>query len=219
MLMEEVKFDANGLIPAIIQDSKTGEVLMMAYMNEYSMQKSLDTGKTHFWSRSRQKLWMKGETSGHIQEIIDMKLDCDGDTLLIRVNQHGPACHTGHRSCFYRKVQNTQGELLEAGAKAFDPEQAYSNKATILKDLYNVIVDRTVNPVEGSYTNYLFEKGIDKMLKKVGEESAEVIIAAKNRVDSEVIYEVADLFYHLLVVLVEQRITLDEIYDELQNRR
>lgn len=219
MLWEEIKFDKTGLIPAIIQDCETLEVLMVAYMNEEALKLSLQTGRTHFWSRSRQKIWMKGETSGHVQEIVDISLDCDGDAILFKVKQVNAACHTGNRSCFYRQIDKGDLSLKKKDNKVFELKEVYKDKASILQDVYNIIVDRKKNPKEGSYTNYLFEKGIDKILKKVGEESAEVIIAAKNKVEEEVIYEVADLLYHLLVMLVEQGIELDRIYDELHNRR
>lgn len=213
MLWDEIKFDKSGLIPAIIQDSETLEVLMVAYMNEEALKLSLETGKTHFWSRSRQKIWMKGESSGHVQEIVDISLDCDGDALLFKVKQVNAACHTGNRSCFYRQVDKKDLSLKEIDNKV------NKDKAAILQEVYDIIVDRKNNPKEGSYTNYLFEKGIDKILKKVGEEAAEVIIAAKNRVEEEVIYELADLLYHLMVMLVEQGIELDKVYDELHKRR
>lgn len=213
MLWDEIKFDKSGLIPAIIQDSETLEVLMVAYMNEEALKLSLETGKTHFWSRSRQKIWMKGESSGHVQEIVDISLDCDGDALLFKVKQVNAACHTGNRSCFYRQVDKKDLNLKEIDNKV------NKDKAAILQEVYDIIVDRKNNPQEGSYTNYLFEKGIDKILKKVGEEAAEVIIAAKNRVEEEVIYELADLLYHLMVMLVEQGIELDKVYDELHKRR
>ncbi len=210
MWIEQLKFDKQGLIPAIVQDYKSGEVLMMAYMNKEAVEKTIQTGKTHFWSRSRKKLWLKGETSGHFQMVKDIHVDCDEDCLLVAVKQVEAACHTNHYSCFYRKV--VDNALKESETKSF-------NDAQILQDVYKTIVDRVKNPKEGSYTNYLFEKGIDKMLKKVGEETAEVIIAAKNRDEKEVQYEVSDLLYHLMVVLVEQGITLEEIYQELEGRK
>ncbi|MBM7581491.1 phosphoribosyl-ATP pyrophosphohydrolase/phosphoribosyl-AMP cyclohydrolase [Caldicoprobacter guelmensis] len=252
MLMDEVKFNSDGLIPSIIQDKNTGEVLMLGYMNRQALQKSLETGITHFWSRTRRKLWMKGETSGHIQKIEEVFIDCDGDALLFKVEQVKAACHTGYKSCFYRCADKVSDEWVVKGERVFIPDEVYADakkenehkvnsmaeqpssemhkelfekqncpdtKASVLRELYDVIVDRKLHPREGSYTCYLFEKGIDKILKKVGEEASEVIIAAKNRVKSEVIYEVSDLMYHLLVLLVEQGITLDEIYDELKRRR
>lgn len=207
--INELKFDEKGLIPAIAQDVVSGEVLMCAYMNAESIQKTIETGHATYFSRSRQELWEKGATSGHYQTVKEMYLDCDGDALVLKVEQEGAACHTGNRSCFYRKL--VDGKLVEVPTEGKLSPQ-------ILYDVYNVIVDRVKNPKEGSYTNYLFEKGIDKMLKKVGEESAEVIIASKNYVKAEVQYETADLMYHLSVVLVEQGLTWDDIFEELASR-
>lgn len=207
--LNDLKFDEKGLIPAIAQDAVSGEVLMCAYMNRESILKTLETGKATYFSRSRQKLWEKGETSGHTQMVKEMFVDCDGDALVLKVEQNGSACHTENHSCFYRKV--VDGKLVEIPTGlGRDPK--------ILYDVYDVIVDRVKNPKEGSYTNYLFEKGIDKMLKKVGEESAEVIIASKNYVKSEVQYETADLMYHLSVVLVEQGLTWNDVFEELSSR-
>jgi phosphoribosyl-ATP pyrophosphohydrolase/phosphoribosyl-AMP cyclohydrolase len=213
-----IKFNEQGLIPAIIQDASSNEVLMMAYMNHQSLDMTLKTGITHFWSRTRQQIWQKGETSGNIQQVQELYIDCDRDTLLIKVNQIRGACHTGHKSCFYKKIEPNSGDIYEFGDKVFDPEKVYSNES-ILQEVYNVILDRRNNPKEGSYTNYLFNKGIDKILKKIGEESAEVIIAAKNRSQDQVVYEMADLLYHQMVTLVEQGITLDRVFDELKSRR
>lgn len=208
-IIEALKFNENGLIPAIAQDCSTGEVLMMAWMNEEALEKTLETKKVHYWSRSRNKLWLKGETSGHFQALKSIRLDCDGDTLLLEVEQTGAACHTGKRSCFYREMVDR--DIREADAPV--------NKAAILKEVFDVVTDRLANPKEGSYTNYLFTKGLDKILKKVGEESAEVIIAAKNKAKDEIRYEVADLFYHVIVLLVERGMTLEDIYEELKGRR
>ena len=216
-ILEEIKFDDRGLLPVITQDYKTNEVLMMAYMNEEALKKSLETGKVHYFSRSRNKLWLKGETSGHFQIIKSVNLDCDGDTILIKVEQIEAACHTGHYSCFYRELN--KDSIKETSDKVFDEKSVYGDKSKILKEVYNVVVDRKINPKEGSYTNYLFEKGIDKMLKKVGEEAAEVIIASKNTDNGEVIYEISDLIYHLTVLMVERGITFDDIFDELGKRR
>lgn len=216
-MMENIKFDEKGLVPAIIQDYKTGQVLMMAYMNAESLQKTMETGNTWFYSRSRQSLWMKGESSGHVQKVKQMLYDCDEDTILIQVEQTGAACHTGHYSCFYRDAEGK-----ETAPAVFDPEKLYKagqEGPGILYELYDVIVDRQKERPEGAYTTYLFDKGIDKILKKVGEETAEVIIASKNRVKSEVVYEVSDLFYHLLVLLVEQGVELGDIFAELRSRR
>lgn len=200
--MENIKFDEKGLIPAIIQNYSSGQVLMLAYMNEESYRKTLDTGYTWFYSRSRQELWNKGATSGNTQKVKEISYDCDGDTLLIKVEQRGPACHTGEKSCFFNRV--TQGKSMTIGE--------------VLCALDDILKDRKENPVEGSYTTYLYEKGVDKILKKVGEESAEVIIAAKNPDKLELIYETSDLIYHLLVLLNEQGVDLQEIKDQLMGR-
>lgn len=232
-LIDELKFDDKGLIPVVVQDYKSDEVLMVAYMNLEAFERTMETGKAHYWSRSRQKLWLKGETSGHFQYVKAVKLDCDGDTLLLQVEQVEAACHTGHYSCFYRELDGDR--IRETKYKTFDPDKVYgekpdevkdekapsqyNTKSKILDDVYNVIVDRTINPKEGSYTNYLFEKGLDKMLKKVGEETSEVIIAAKNKNKDELRYEIGDLLYHLLVVMVERGLKPDDVYDELEKRR
>ncbi|NLU36952.1 MAG: bifunctional phosphoribosyl-AMP cyclohydrolase/phosphoribosyl-ATP diphosphatase HisIE [Clostridiales bacterium] len=216
-LLNKLKFDENGLMPAIIQDVESGRVLMLAYMNKEAVEKSMKTGKTHFWSRSRNKLWMKGETSGHIQLIQEAYFDCDRDALLFKVRQTRAACHTGNYSCFFNKI-NDEYDIITEHDQVFQPEDVYQNKAAILKKLYDVVADRKLNPKDGSYTNYLFDKGLDKILKKIGEEASEVIIASKNRSKEEVVYETADLIYHLMVLLVEQGVTLDDIYDELRKR-
>ena len=201
LAIDKLKFDQAGLIPAIVQDETTGTVLMMAYMNEESLKRTMETKETWFYSRSRQELWHKGGTSGNTQVVSSLLYDCDGDTLLALVNPAGPACHTGKTSCFYRTLDDSP-----------------MPKATMLSILENLALERKKNPVEGSYTNYLFDKGIDKILKKVGEESAEVIIAAKNPDRGEVIYETADLLYHLTVLLAEREISWDEIMQELKQR-
>lgn len=216
-IIKELKFDAKGLIPVITQDYKTNEVLMLAYMNEEAFNKSVETGKVHYFSRSRNKLWLKGETSGHYQIIKSIKPDCDNDALLIKVEQVEAACHTGHYSCFYREVD--KDTIKESSDKVFDEKEVYGDKSKVLQEVYDVIVDRTINPKEGSYTNYLFDKGLDKILKKVGEETAEVIIASKNKDKGEITYEISDLFYHLFVLMVERGVKLDDIYDELKKRR
>ncbi|EPR13928.1 bifunctional phosphoribosyl-AMP cyclohydrolase/phosphoribosyl-ATP diphosphatase HisIE [Ruminiclostridium papyrosolvens] len=208
-LKSSVKFDEKGLVPVVTQDTKTKEVLMVAYMNEEAFDKTIETGKVHYYSRSRSKLWLKGETSGHFQLVKSIKLDCDGDTILIEAEQIDAACHTGNKTCFFRTM--IDGEWKE--------NEEEKPTAAILHEVYNVIVDRNVNPKEGSYTNYLFTKGLDKILKKVGEEAAEVIIAAKNKSKEEIRYEVSDLMYHLMVLLVERGLTLEDIYGELKGRR
>ncbi|SHG36904.1 phosphoribosyl-ATP pyrophosphatase /phosphoribosyl-AMP cyclohydrolase [Thermosyntropha lipolytica DSM 11003] len=216
-MLDNLQFDQKGLIPAIIQDYKTGQVLMMAYMNEEALKKTIETGKTWFYSRSRQKLWMKGEESGHIQEVKEISYDCDADTLLIKVEQTGVACHTGHYSCFYRDIEGREVE-----EKVFDEEVIYApgkEGPAILFELYEIIKSRKENRPEGSYTAYLFNQGIDKILKKVGEETAEVIIAAKNPDKGETVYEIADLIYHLMVLMVEKEVELSDIFAELRKRR
>lgn len=217
-MIDKINFSKQGgLIPAVIQDCNSGQVLMLAYMNQESLSKTIETGKTWFFSRSRQELWMKGESSGHVQEVKEILYDCDEDTVLIKVQQTGVACHTGHYSCFYR---NSAGQEVEK--QIFNLNQVYESAASspaILYELYEIIKDRQLKMPEGSYTTYLFNQGLDKILKKVGEENAEVIIAAKNREKSEVIYETSDLLYHLLVLLVEQGVDLSEIFAELKSRR
>ncbi len=216
-LLKEVKFDERGLAAAIIQDYRTGEVLMLAYMNREALEKSLTTGLATYWSRSRGSLWTKGETSGNFQRIKSVSLDCDGDALLLKVEQVGNACHTGYHSCFFRELYKEAGgeESRDLGLIPACQE----DPAEILKELYAVIKDRMAHPREGSYTSYLFKEGLDKILKKVGEEAAEVIIAAKNRSRDETRYEIADLLYHLLVLMAEQGLSLEEIYGELKGRR
>jgi len=204
--LENLKFDERGLIPAIVQDVDTKEVLMLAYMNDDSLRKTLGTGETWFWSRSRKKLWHKGETSGHIQKVKSINYDCDEDTLLIQVEQIGVACHTGARSCFFNLLY------------LYEEERGEKIDSDIIERLYEIITDRKVNPKEDSYTNYLLDEGLDKILKKVGEEAAEVIIAAKNPDRDELIYETGDLLYHLLVLLNKKDVLPREIFAELGNR-
>ncbi len=201
-----IHFDEKGLVPAIAQDAQTGEVLMLAYMNAESIQLTLDTGYATYYSRSRQKLWKKGETSGHTQKVLAMSYDCDGDAVLMKVLQTGNACHTGSHSCFFNPVFETDEDEMPATAQ-------------ILEDVYRVISDRREHPQEGSYTNYLFDKGIEKMCKKVGEEASETIIAAMKRNQEEVTYEAADLLYHLLVLLNEQDVKPADVWTELARRR
>ena len=201
----QFKLNSDGLIPVIAQDYKTNEVLMMAYMNEESYNKTLETGLMTYWSRSRQKLWTKGEESGHFSHVKSLIIDCDKDTILAKVDQEGPACHTGNPTCFFTPLVEYASE-----------ENA--NLKTVFEDVYNVILDRKVNPREGSYTNYLFDKGLDKILKKVGEECTEIVIAAKNPDKEEIKYEIADFLYHVMVLMAEKGVTWDEIADELARR-
>lgn len=203
--MNDIRFNEQGLVPVIVQDAQSKEVLTLAYMNEQSLQKSLETGETWFYSRSRQALWHKGETSGHTQRIVEMRYDCDRDALLVLVEPKGPACHTGSYSCFSHRLT---GEYQEPAAQRF----------AIINELERVIAARETERPEGAYTTYLFDKGVDKILKKVGEEAAEVIIAAKNRHPEELKWEVADLLYHLLVLLREQKLPLDDVLAVLTER-
>ena len=199
--IEEIKFDSSGLIPAVVVDYMNGRVLTLAYMNRQSLEISMAEGRTCFWSRSRQKLWRKGEESGNIQEIISITADCDRDALLIQVKKAGPACHLGNESCFVDMLLDTET------AESFS-----------LNGLYELISRRKTQPQEGSYTTYLFEKGQDKILKKIGEESTEVIIAAKGGDKAETVYEISDLLYHLMVMMVEMGISNEEIISELASR-
>ncbi|PKG23501.1 bifunctional phosphoribosyl-AMP cyclohydrolase/phosphoribosyl-ATP diphosphatase HisIE [Niallia nealsonii] len=209
MNMEELAFDDKGLIPAIVQDAATKEVLTLAYMNKESLGKSIETGETWFFSRSRQELWHKGATSGNTQKIVDIKFDCDSDALVVLVNPKGAACHNGTTSCFVESFYQNR----DAGGGDFD-----SAPYKILYNLEQVIKEREANRPEGAYTTYLFEKGVDKILKKVGEEASEVIIAAKNRDAEELKWEAADLLYHLLVLLREQDLPFAEILTVLEKR-
>lgn len=206
-IINEIKFDSKGLVPAIAQDVITGKVLMLAYMNENAIRKTLEEKIAYYYSRSRQELWKKGETSKNIQKIKEFYYDCDKDTILIKVEQIGVACHTGNYSCFFNEVLNEV------------EDKTIENKEDVLKELYLSITDRKNNPKEGSYTNYLFREGIDKILKKVGEESAEVIIASKNESKEEMIYEISDLVYHLIVLMINQGVSIEDIKKELIKRR
>lgn len=203
----QLQFDERGLIPAIVQDARSGEVLTLAYMSSDSLQKTLETGETWFWSRSRSELWHKGATSGNIQRVVAIRQDCDGDALVVLVEPAGPACHTGKRSCFHRDLQ---GEVVE---------EKFESLGTVLDELYDLVESRRRDRPDGSYTTYLFEQGLDKILKKVGEETAETIIAAKNDEKGPLVSESADLIYHLIVLLVERGVSLESIRDELMQRR
>lgn len=202
--IKNLKFDEKGLMPAVVQDIKSGTVLMVAYMNQESLEKTLEEGRTWFFSRSRQTLWPKGETSGHIQRVVGIYYDCDGDTLLIQVEQTGVACHEGTFSCFSRPLQ--------------EQDEARPSRWAVLSWLEDLIKKRREDMPEGSYTTYLFNEGIDKILKKVGEETTEVVIAAKGGKKEELVYETADLFYHVLVMLRNENIELAEIWQELEKR-
>ncbi|BBI31106.1 bifunctional phosphoribosyl-AMP cyclohydrolase/phosphoribosyl-ATP diphosphatase HisIE [Cohnella abietis] len=211
-LLEQVAWSADGLVPAVVQDAHSKEVLMLAYMNKESLQKSLESGQTWFWSRSRGELWNKGATSGNTQQIVSLHYDCDGDTLLVKVQQKGPACHTGAYSCFYRDAE------VSGDAAISSPSPAVEDRYGPLSRLEATIAQRDAERTEGAYTTYLFEKGVDKILKKVGEETAEVIIAAKNRDQEELRCEAADLIFHLMVLLREQGVPFDGVLQELEFR-
>jgi len=209
--LEEIKFDEQGLVPAIVQDAKTHEVLTLAYMNAESLKLTQESNETWFWSRSRSELWHKGDTSGNKQRVIEIRRDCDSDALVVLVEPAGPACHTGNRSCFYR-------DLGGAEIDSHFREQP-DDLGAALDDLFRLIENRKRELPQGSYTTYLFKEGLDKILKKLGEESSETIIAAKNEDKPALISETADLLYHLLVLLVERGVLLDEVRDELIGRR
>lgn len=201
----DFKKNSEGLVPVVVQDYRTLEVLMVAYMNEEAYENTLSCGKMTYFSRSRNELWLKGATSGHFQYVKSLTADCDLDTILAKVSQTGAACHTGNRSCFFQEI--TKKEYEES-----------ANPLQVFQDVFQVIKDRRVHPKEGSYTNYLFDKGLDKILKKLGEESAEIIIAAKNPNANEVTYEISDFLYHMMVLMVEKDISWEEITTELANR-
>ena len=202
---EEFKLNSDGLLPVIVQDYKTDEVLMMAYMNKEAYEKTLETGLMTYYSRSRRSLWVKGETSGHYQNVQSLTIDCDLDTMLAKVIQTGVACHTGNKTCFFQTV-------MEKEMKTED------NPLRVFEDVYDVIRDRKINPKEGSYTNYLFDKGVDKILKKVGEEATEIVIAAKNPNPNEIKYEMSDFLYHVMVLMVEKGVTWADITEDLAKR-
>lgn len=199
--IDQLKFDEKGLIPAVIVEAGTHRLLMVAYMNRESLKISMETGKTCFWSRSRQELWTKGETSGNYQHIVSITADCDLDTLKVVVEKDGPACHTGAETCFFNPVY-----------------QSEEKSDFTLDALMELIRGRKTNPQEESYTTYLFQKGLDKILKKIGEESTEVIIAAKDNDPKETIYEISDLVYHVMVMMIQQGISLEDIRRELASR-
>ena len=200
----EPRWNEHGLAPAIVQDARTGQVLMLAWMNAEAWRLTQETGETHFWSRSRQSLWHKGETSGNVQHIVEIRLDCDEDAILLRVEAAGPACHTGETSCFFTTVERRLSE---------------TSQATVLDRLAQVIQDRKQNPRPGSYTAQLFERGISEIAKKVGEESVEVIVAALSQSDERLVSETADLMYHSLVLLAARNVPLEQVEQELERRR
>ena len=202
---EEFKKNSDGMVPVIVQDYKTDAVLMLAYMNKEAYEKTLSSGKMTYWSRSRDELWVKGDTSGHYQYVKSLTADCDKDTILAKVSQTGAACHTGSYSCFFNPIMEKEDAVV-------------SNPLKVFEDVFAVIQDRKVNPKEGSYTNYLFDKGIDKILKKLGEEATEIVIAAKNPNPNEIKYEISDFLYHMMVLMAEKGITWEEIIEDLAKR-
>jgi phosphoribosyl-ATP pyrophosphohydrolase/phosphoribosyl-AMP cyclohydrolase len=209
-LLNAIKFDPTGLIPAIIQDAASGDILMMAYMNRKSLEKTLTTGITHFWSRSRKRLWQKGESSGNIQKVRSIYLDCDQDTLLIQVDQTRVACHTGRWSCFHQQLRDGDWMLIE--------DETKDRETPIFDRVYRTILDRKIHPKEDSYVTSLMKMGKDRILRKIGEESGELIIGSKNDQKPEIISEMADLWFHTLVLLGYHGITPQEIYQELEKR-
>ncbi|MGN7941109.1 bifunctional phosphoribosyl-AMP cyclohydrolase/phosphoribosyl-ATP diphosphatase HisIE [Virgibacillus sp. 6R] len=204
-MIEQIKFDQNGLVPAIVQDATSKEVLTLAYMNEESLKKTIATKETWFYSRSRQELWHKGATSGNTQKVVELRYDCDEDAILVLVEPAGPACHTGEYTCFNKTIDGQAASSLQ-------------DRFAIFNTLEKVIAEREAERPEGAYTTYLFNEGVDKILKKVGEEAAEVIIASKNRDHGELKWEVADLLFHLLVLLREQKLPLDDVLKVLEER-
>jgi phosphoribosyl-AMP cyclohydrolase / phosphoribosyl-ATP pyrophosphohydrolase len=202
--IDTLRFDAEGLIPAIVQETRGGKILMLAYMNRESLAKTLETGETHFWSRKRNELWHKGATSGNTQSVTGISVDCDSDSLLVQVEQKGNACHTGEYSCFFNSLEGAEGAKASLGET--------------LGRLAGVIAERAAEGPEGSYTAKLLKSGVDRILKKIGEEAGEVIIAAKNHQKQEIAWEVADLLYHTLVLLEHEGVSGSEIATELENR-
>jgi phosphoribosyl-ATP pyrophosphohydrolase/phosphoribosyl-AMP cyclohydrolase len=211
--VDELRFDERGLVPAVVQDARTREVLTLAYMNAESLNKTVETKETWFWSRSRSQLWHKGETSGHTQRVVEVLVDCDRDALVVLVEPAGPACHTGARSCFNNLLESAG----EGGVGQLELET--KDLGVVLRELYQLIESRRLERPEGSYTTYLFDAGLDKILKKVGEEASETIIAAKNDDRLALTNEAADLLYHLLVLMVERGLSLSDVGDELLQRK
>jgi phosphoribosyl-ATP pyrophosphohydrolase/phosphoribosyl-AMP cyclohydrolase len=209
MNIKDIKFDEKGYVPVIIQDVENGQVLMFAYANQEALEKTIETKKTHFWSRSRNKIWTKGEESGNVQEVKHVFLDCDKDAILVLVNQTGVACHTGKRSCFFEVIYGNDQNAPSFGA---------IKTGKTLEEVYRVVEDRRRNPRDNSYVSSLLQNGLDGILKKVGEEATETIIAGKNSSKKEVIYEMTDLLFHSLIMLVHFGISLDHIYEELGKR-
>lgn len=203
--LDEIQFSEEGLVPVIAQEASTGEVLMLAYADRLALETTHRTGRAHYWSRSRGSLWQKGETSGHVQDIVEIRVDCDGDSVLYRVRQTGPACHTLKPTCFHRVAED---DVLTERVVA----------AHVLGRIDEVVADRQANPKPGAYTTYLFEQGLDKILKKIGEESTEIVIAAKNGSPEELTSETSDLLYHLLVLLRVRNLPVESVWKEMEDR-
>lgn len=209
MKIDEISYDEKGLVPVVVQDAENGQVLMLAYANKDAIERTQAKNKTHFWSRSRNKIWEKGEESGNTQDVKEIFVDCDRDAILVLVDQKGVSCHTGQRTCFFTKLGDNNRSAPSFGAM---------KGGRTLDEVYQVVDDRKRNPKEGSYVSTLFEKGVDTILKKIGEEAAEAVIAAKNKNNDEIIYEVADLWFHSLVLLANFGIAPQDIYEELGRR-
>ena len=214
----QLKFDDSGLIPTVVQDVTNGQMLTLAYMNAEALRLTMETGLTHFYSRSRKRIWQKGEESGHIQRVHEIFFDCDEDALLVRAEQVVAACHTGHRSCFHRRLYSVSDVPVGLARQQFDPEAVYGGSLAIIQQIFEVIRDRKANPKTDSYVSGLFAKGQDQILKKVGEEAAELVVASKNGKTGEIIYEVADLWFHTLVLLGYHGIAPQEVAQELRKR-
>ncbi|MDQ3651539.1 MAG: bifunctional phosphoribosyl-AMP cyclohydrolase/phosphoribosyl-ATP diphosphatase HisIE [Acidobacteriota bacterium] len=217
----EVRFDEAGLVPAVVQDARTREVLTLAYMNAESLERTLEDGETWFWSRSRSELWHKGATSGNTQRVVEVRLDCDGDAIVALVEPAGPACHTGARSCFHSETANESDDITDESVttvKDAHQSNGVRDLGALLTELYQLIETRRREMPDGSYTTYLFREGLDKILKKVGEESAETIIAAKNDNAHALTSEISDLLYHVLVLMVERGVSLEQVGVELARR-
>jgi len=222
----EPKFDNNGLICAVAQDFATGKVLMQAYMNAEALNLTLQTGQAHYWSRSRKRLWRKGEESGHMQTVREISLDCDGDCVLLKVDQTGAACHTGAETCFFNPLagaanarRGLAASMLFGGKNKDEPKTAADTASSVLHEIAQTVKNRAANPEEGSYTNYLLDKGVDKICKKIGEESAETIVAAKNGDNLELSNELADLLYHIIVLCENRGLDLDAVFKTLKERQ
>jgi len=214
----KLKFNKNGLIPAVAQDARTGQVLMMAYMNREALRRTIATGFAHYFSRSRGRLWKKGEESGHVQRVGEVRLDCDGDALLLQVNQQTAACHLGYRSCFFRRVKRNLGSSAPVVKQVFRPGAVHGPSAQILDAVYRTILERKKRRPPGSYVASLFQQGEEQILKKIGEEASEVLLSVKGRRRQAIIHEVVDLWFHTLVLLGAYGITLDQLWREFQTR-